>query len=437
MRAGICALYLLLAAWAVISPASGQDKTDPALNRVSNPYFRSGVFSPEKWDFNRAAGNQVHWVCDRIRSGVNGVQLIGSGSDWAGLTSRTVPVNPGATVTIAAWVRSSGASPAADHVLVRFCDAKGFLGQEGPAIPASQVEWGLVSVAVRVPGGAVTADASVQVWSKATVWIGAMGLFNGDQTGRAASLLPRPELADPEIVAKPQGMAPDANNNGLPDPLERLLAVPPDAKSVRRTRRNTTCLQTPTGYVAENDLKVDTILVVNETREAIESWQAMGYRTPFMAGFRDGAEYLRAHPGSAQSDRSGKPLDCGPGSYYLVPTADRRAVMSALFKRAHASGAEGAAPRSRSSLGPVSIRPASKPSSKRPMAGLGGFAVLAASPSRLPAADGQNGDRAAAGLLRRRPGRQWQGGEMDAGPQPGELFRLGSRVSLPGSHAPA
>ena len=84
--------------------------------------------------------------------------------------------------------------------------------------------------------------------------------------------------------------------------------------------------------------------MVNETKEAIQSWQAMGYRTPFMAGFRAGPEYLRTHHGSAQTDRSGRPLDCGPGSYYLVPTADRRAVMADLFRRAHQNGAEGAAP---------------------------------------------------------------------------------------------
>lgn len=339
-----CALFSLLTIFAVQVFAAGPEASGGPLNRVSNPYFRSGVFGPEKWDLNRAAGNQVYWLSDRARPGVNGVQLIGSGSDWAGLTSRTVPLKTSVTLTVAAWVRSSGANPGSDQLLVRFCDAKGFLGQEGPGIPASEAEWKLVSAAVRVPKQAVTADASVQVRSKGTVWIGAVGLFEGDQTSRISSLLPKPELTDPEIVAKPQGMASDANNNGLSDRLEKLLDVPSDAKSVRKTRRNTTCLQTPTGYVTENDLKVDTILVVNETKEAIQSWQAMGYRAPFMAGFRDGPEYLKAHPGSAQTDYSGKPLDCGPGSYYMVPTKDRRSVMSGLFQRAYANGAEGAAP---------------------------------------------------------------------------------------------
>ena len=341
---GLLLLFLLLAVSAIAAVASGQETTGGALNRVANPTFRTGVFSPEKWDLNRAGENRAYWLSDRAHPGVNGVRLVGSGSDWAGLTSRTVPVRPGQTLTIAAWVRSSTANPTANHVYIRFCDTKGFLGQDGPSIPDSEAEWKLVSAAVRVPAGAVSADASVQVWSKATVLIGTIGLFDGDQTQQMASLLPKPELSDPEIVTQPQGRAPDTNNNGLSDRLEQLLSVPPDAQSVRRTRRNTTCLQTPTGYVSENDLKVDTVLVVNETKEAIQSWQAMGYRTPFMAGFRDGADYLKAHPGSAQADPSGRPLDCGPGSYYLVPTADRRAVMSGLFQRAHANGAEGAAP---------------------------------------------------------------------------------------------
>lgn len=338
-------LLLLLAATSVPGLAAGPETTaDRAGNLVSNPYFRAGVFSPEKWDLNRPGGSQANWLCDKARPGANGVQLTGAGKDWAGLTSRTISVKPGATVTIGAWLRSSGANPAADRVFVRFQNRRGFAGQDGPSIPTSETEWKLVTAAVRVPADALTADASVQVRSKGTVWIGAMGLFDGDQTSRISSLLPKPELTESEVVSKPQGMPTDANNNGLADRLEQLLTVPAEAKSLRRTRRNTTSLQTPTGYVAENDLKVDTILVVNETKEAIQSWQAMGYRTPFMAGFRDGAEYLKGHPGSAQTDASGKPLDCGPGSYYMVPTAERRAIMSSLFQRAHENGAEGAAP---------------------------------------------------------------------------------------------
>ena len=322
----------------------GAQETDVPRNLVSNPAFRSGVFSPERWSLNQSAGNRVRWMVDQTTPGANAVELIGSGSDWAGLTSRAVAVKPGATFTVAAWLRAAGANPALDTVFVRFFGAKGFVGQQGPALPAAMAEWMLVSSAVRAPAGALTADVSIQVRSQGTVLIGMVGFFEGDQTGQVRSLLARPALRDPEIVTQPQGIALDANHNGLSDRLELLLAVPAGAKSVRLTRRNTTCLQTPTGYTSENDLKVDTILVVNETKEALQSWQAMGYRTPYMTGFRAGTEYVRAHPGSPQTDATGRALDCGPGSYYMVPTADRRAVLSNQLWRAHQNGAQGAAP---------------------------------------------------------------------------------------------
>ena len=334
----------MVAVAALADASTGAESADGARNLVSNSAFRSGVFSPERWSLNQPAGSRVQWMVDKTKPGANAVQLIGSGTDWAGLTSRSVPVKPGATVTVAAWVRAAGVSPALDTVFARFFGAKGFVGQQGAAIPATAAEWTLVSSVVRVPDGAVTSDVSVQVRSKGTVLIGAVGLFAGDQTANVRSLLATPTLSDPDIVTKPQCMALDANHNGLSDRLEQLLSVPAGAKSVRLTRRNTTCLQTPTGYVSENDLKVDTILVVNETKEAIQSWQAMGYRTPYMTGFRAGPEYVRAHPGSPQTDATGRALDCGPGSYYMVPTADRRAVLSDQIRRAHQNGAQGAAP---------------------------------------------------------------------------------------------
>ncbi|MCX6362456.1 MAG: hypothetical protein NT029_21905, partial [Armatimonadetes bacterium] len=251
-------------------------------NLAANPTFRSGVFDPEKWTLNRPAGNRAQWVTDRRNPEVKGLRLEGSGADWAGATGRQMAVKPGSTFTVAAWVRTSGVDPAACNLFVRFFGAAGFLGQEGPAIPAATARWKLISGLVQAPDGAQTADASVQLKSKGTALLGAVGLYEGDVTARLASLLPMPALNEPVPVTEPQGMAPDLNRNGLPDRLERILAIPAGAKSVRRTRKNTTCLQTPVGYTSDNDLKVDTVLVVNESREAISSWQAMGYRTPFM-----------------------------------------------------------------------------------------------------------------------------------------------------------
>ena len=122
------------------------------------------------------------------------MRLIGSGVGWAGATSRPVSAKPGATLTIAAWVRSSEANASIDNVYVRFFGVAGFLGQQGPAIPAHADQWRLASAAVRVPEGALTADASIQVRSKGSVWIGAVGLFEGDVTERLSSLLPKPAL---------------------------------------------------------------------------------------------------------------------------------------------------------------------------------------------------------------------------------------------------
>ena len=335
---------MVVAVVGMVGVSIGAEGADGARNLVPNPAFRSGVFKPEGWSMNQQAGNQVHWMADTSKPGVNAVQLTGSGSDWAGLTSQSITLKPGRTATVAAWVRTHGADPAADYVFVRFFGAKGFVGQQGAPIPATAPQWTLVSSAMRVPEDVMTVDVSVQLRSTGTVLIGALGLYESDQTERVRSLLAVPILGDPEIIAKPQGMPMDANHNGMSDRLEQLLSVPDGAKSVRLIRRNTTCLQTPTGYTTDNDLKVDTILVVNENREALESWQAMGYRTPYMTGFRDGPDYVGAHPRSAQTDATGKALDCGPGSYYMVPTADRRNLLSDRIRRAHENGAEGAAP---------------------------------------------------------------------------------------------
>ena len=327
-------------------------------NLVVNPTFINGLFDPEGWAMNRTAANQVAWVCDRVNAERCAVRLVGTGADWAGATSRAVAVQPGETLTVAAWVRTSGASAAADCLYVRFYGGGAFRGQFGPGVPAQVDEWTLCSGVVTVPAGAETADLSLQVRSKGTVLLGAAGLFRGDL--RATVPLPKPEPMTPVAVATPHGLPADANRNGLSDALEAYLDVPSGVVSARRTRRNTTCLQTPTGYQSDNDLKVDTILVVNESQEALRGWQLMGYRTPFMAGFRAGEDYVDRHPGSAQTDASGHPLDCGPGSYYMVPTAERRAVMRELFRQAGANGAEAAAPEEPEYIGSGGYSPAFK-----------------------------------------------------------------------------
>jgi len=331
-----------------------------STNLLANPAFARGLFEPDGWAMNRSASNRITWICDRHRPDIYALQLQGSGTDWAGATSASISVKPGDVLTVAAWVQATNGTADRDSVYLRCYGESGFRGQMGPTIPATAPQWTLCVRKITVPAGSSTADLSVQIWSRATVLLGAAGLFRGDVVDQIRDLLPAPPTIDDVPVPVPRGRPSDINRNGLADVLESFLQVPADAKSIRLTRRPTTCLQTPTGYQSENDLKVDTILVVNPSREAIESWQAMGYRTPFMAGFRAGQDYLDAHPGSAQTGRAGRPLDCGPGSYYMVPTADRRAVMRDLFRAACANGAEGAAPEEPEYIGAGGYSPAFK-----------------------------------------------------------------------------
>jgi len=305
---------LLFAALAAVAP-----------NLVNNPAFTQGIFDPEDWGLNRSETNQATWVCDRAKADLCAVRLVGCGRDWAGASSRSFPVQPGQTLTVAAWVQTAGVAPDGGRAYLRFWEGGRFVGQWGPNVAADCPQWTLCAGTVTAPAQCDTADFSFQLWSQGTVVIGAVGVFAGDVAAGAAELLPRPAALDPVPVAGPRGLPADADRNGLADSLERFLSVPAGAKSIRRTRRTTTCLQTPTVYRPDNDLQVDSILVVNESREALASWQAMGYHSYFMTGFRDGQAYVDAHPGSVQQDRLGRLLDCGPGSYYMVPTADRRA----------------------------------------------------------------------------------------------------------------
>jgi hypothetical protein len=330
----------------------------PSPNLVSNPAFDQGIFDPEGWSLNRSEKNEATWVCDRANPKLCAIRLVGCGRDWAGATSEGFPVKPGETLTVAVWVQATGVADGGGHAYVRFFEGGRFNNQVGPNVQPDCPPWTLCAGTVVAPAQCDRADCSLQLWSQGTVLLGAVGVFRGDVLAGVADLLPKPPKLDPVAVEVPHGLPTDANQNGLADSLETFLEVPAGAQSLRRLRRNTTCLQTPTPYRPDNDLKVDSILVVNPSREAIGSWQRMGYRSYFMAGFRDGPAYVAAHPGSVQQDRSGRLLDCGLGSYYLVPTEDRRRVMGDLFREAFRNGAEGAAPEEPEYIGSGGYSPA-------------------------------------------------------------------------------
>lgn len=334
--------------------------TMPAMaqNLVSNPGFSRGIFQPEDWDLNQSAGNRVVWLCDRGDASRCGLRLVGSGQDWAGASSRRIAAGPGQVLTVAAWVMTRDVRPGGGRLYVRQFRGGSFTGQSGPDVPANAPQWTLCAGTVTTGPDTGAVDVSLQLWSTGEVTLGTVGLFAGDVAADLPRLLPRPAPLDPVEVRLPMNVPPDANGNGLGDRLEEFLQVPPGTQSTRRTRRVTTCFQTPTGYREDNDLKVDAILVVNDSAPAITSWQRMGYRAWFMTGFRDGPAYVQAHPGSVQQGRGGNLLDCGPGSYYMVPTADRRAVLRERCRGACANGAEAVAPEEPEFIGSGGYSPA-------------------------------------------------------------------------------
>ena len=329
-----------------------------AANLIPNASFTRGMFEPEGWDLNRSAVNHVAWVCDRGDASRCALRLTGSGQDWAGASSLRVAATPGQVFTVAAWLKSSGVAPGGGHLYLRQFRGGAFAGQSGPDVPANAADWTLCAGTVTAGPDTDRVDASLQLWSPGEVVLGAVGLFEGDVLADLPQLLPQPQALDPVEVRIPMNVPPDANGNGLCDSLEQFLEIPAGTQSTRRTRRATTCFQTPTGYREDNDLKVDGILVVNESATALTSWQRMGYHSWFMTGFRADSGYVAAHPGSVQQDRSGHLLDCGPGSYYMVPTADRRAVLRERCRGASANGAEGAAPEEPEYIGTGGYSPA-------------------------------------------------------------------------------
>ena len=152
VRADLMILLLPIVFLAVCTAAPLQS------NLVSNPRFASGILEPDGWSLNRAAGNRATWVCDAHDESLCAVQLVGSGSDWAGTSNRSTPCKAGEVLTVAAWLKSTGVSPNAAHLYVRFWSDGRFLGQLGPAVPAEGPMWTLVSGLVTAPAGATAAD---------------------------------------------------------------------------------------------------------------------------------------------------------------------------------------------------------------------------------------------------------------------------------------
>jgi hypothetical protein len=335
-------MRILLLAALLTLPAIGQEGA-PSPNLVANPNLSEGVYGPSRWGLNRADARHVDWY--QSPDGKEfALRLQGNGEDWAGATSQAVPAKPGEKLTVAAWIRSDAQASDRDRLFVRFFGETGFCGQQGPPIPAGATDWRLVSGTVTVPDGAGRADVSLQIWSAGTVWLHSAGLFRGDRV--PAGALPQPQAKEYVPVELPRGKPADADANGLPDVLEQALEITPAdaARSTRLTRPRNTSFQTPTGYREDNDLKVDIVIVAGNGEQDLHSWRDFGYEPHCMGGFRDGPAYVEKNPGEPQMDAAGTALTCGPGSYYLVPTAQRRQIMAKYFADAIRHGSRAACP---------------------------------------------------------------------------------------------
>jgi hypothetical protein len=328
---------------AVSRDVAPQTRADGA-NLVRNANLSEGTFGPAYWALAEPAGTGIEWLqCARPGDDF-ALRLAGCGQGWAGATSERVKVRPGERLTVAAWVKTDDRATDADRLFVRFFTGGRFVGQTGPAVPTAVAAWRLIEGQVTVPEGVDAADVSLQIWSAGTVWLHSAALWRTEADARA--VLPPPACDEFAPVSLPHGKPEDADRNGLPDVLEQTLEISPDdnAQSSRITREKTTSFQTPTGYREDNDLKVDVVIVASNEAKRIRSWQAFGYEAHCMAGFRDGPAYVQEHPDEPQMDAGGTQLTCGPGSYYLVPTANRRRIMAEHFAEAVRNAAQAACP---------------------------------------------------------------------------------------------
>lgn len=138
----------------------------------------------------------------------------------------------------------------------------------------------------------------------------------------------------------------DSNANGISDLMEAMMGAN-DAASIKVNKRPLephTSFQTPTGYLPENDIRTDSVIIYNPTKANYDSWKAKGYDTQTMYGFRTGDDYIKKFPGEGQTAKDGTILTCGPGSYYMVPTENRINAALAYFDEAISSGSTAVIP---------------------------------------------------------------------------------------------
>ena len=138
----------------------------------------------------------------------------------------------------------------------------------------------------------------------------------------------------------------DSNSNGISDVMESLMGASASNPIVvnKRPSEPHTSFQTPTGYLPENDIRTDSVIIYNPVKANYDSWKEKGYDTQTMYGFRTGDDYIKKFPGEGQTAADGTILTCGPGSYYMVPTQNRIDAALAYFNEAIDSGSTAVIP---------------------------------------------------------------------------------------------
>jgi len=121
--------------------------------------------------------------------------------------------------------------------------------------------------------------------------------------------------------------------------LSRIMGVPASSITVNaRPDQPHTSFQTPTGYMPENDIRTDAVIVYSSGKDQISTWKEKGYSIQTMYGFRTGDDYIKDHKDEGQTTADGTILTCGPGSYYMVPTQSRIDAAVAFYREAIKNG---------------------------------------------------------------------------------------------------
>lgn len=121
-------------------------------------------------------------------------------------------------------------------------------------------------------------------------------------------------------------------------------SVPAGMKNNPRPKEPHTSFQTPTGYLPENDIRTDAVIVYSCEKDRIQSWIEKGYVVQTMYGFRTGDDYIKDHRDEGQTTATGVILTCGPGSYYMVPTQSRIDAAVDYFRKAIEGGTSAVIP---------------------------------------------------------------------------------------------